>query len=166
MRDTAFKRVLGSMPVGTEVKVLGPFGTFFVPDNTTRPVVCLAGGIGITPFRSMLLDAKKRGLSHMIYLFYSNRRPEDAAFLKEFTEQVSPQFVFVPTMTNAELSFIPWAGEIGYIDRVMLEKYLPKGSSPVYYLAGPEPMTHAMRTLLESMGVSNDDIRYEEFAGY
>src|SRR5665213_2590267 len=83
MRDTAFKRVLMTMPVGTAVKIEGPSGDLTLPNNSKRAVALLAGGIGITPFRSMLVRAAKEKQPHRIFLFYSNRRPEDAPFLEE-----------------------------------------------------------------------------------
>ncbi|HYM09410.1 MAG TPA: FAD-dependent oxidoreductase, partial [Bryobacterales bacterium] len=83
LRDTAFKRVLPTLPLGTQVKIEGPFGNLTLHNNVARPAVILAGGIGITPFRSMVVRAAQEKLAHRIFLFYSNRRPEDAAFLDE-----------------------------------------------------------------------------------
>src|SRR6185437_1927143 len=60
LRDTAFKRVLKTMPVETEVKIEGPFGNLRLHNNVKRQAIFLAGGIGITPFRSILLDAANR----------------------------------------------------------------------------------------------------------
>lgn len=113
MRHTAFKRVLRSMPLGTTVTLEGPFGNLMLHADATRPAVLLAGGIGITPFRSILLQATKEKLPHRIVLFYSNRRPEDAAFLGELQalQRDNPQYTFVGTMTEAEKSHHPWQGE-------------------------------------------------------
>jgi ferredoxin-NADP reductase len=168
MRESAFKRVLKALPEGTDVQVDGPMGSFFLQENTSRPAVFLAGGIGVTPFHSMIVDAAHLQSAHELYLFYSNRRPEDAAFLSELSAIAAhyPRFHFVPTMTDMEKSSQSWEGERGYITAEMLQKYLPQGSMPIYYLAGPPTMVTAMRTLLNGMGVSNDDIRTEEFAGY
>ncbi len=81
MRDTAFKRSLSALPIGTDVRIEGAMGSFTLHNNTARPAVLLAGGIGITPFLSIVSDARKRGLHHRIILFYANRRLEDAAFI-------------------------------------------------------------------------------------
>lgn len=168
MRDTAFKRVLVALAEGNPVSLEGPFGSFTLHENIARPAVFLAGGIGITPFHSMASDAAQRKLPHRIVLFYSNRRPEDAAFLDDFTAlaAANPNFSFVPTMTSMENSSQPWAGETGYVDAAMLARHLPEGAAPVYYLAGPQGMVLALRDMLKASGVSGDDIRYEEFAGY
>lgn len=168
LRDTAFKRVLKDMPLGTEVSIEGPFGSFFLHEKVTRPAVFLAGGIGITPFRSMILDAHTRGLAHALTLFYSNRRPEDAAFLAELQrlEATYPAFTLVATMTESEKSSEEWQGERGYIDAAMLQRHIPLGTEPIYYLAGPPMMVTALRGVLTASGVSSDDIRFEQFAGY
>ncbi len=92
MRDTAFKRILKSLRLGSEVRISGAFGSFTLHTDASRPAVFLVGGIGITPFRSIILDATRSKLAHKMYLLYSNRRPEDAAFLDELQriEQDNP----------------------------------------------------------------------------
>ena len=168
MRDTAFKRVLKTMEPGSPLSFEGPFGNLTLHENTNRPAVFLAGGIGITPFHSMILDATARSLPHRIVLFYSNRRPEDAAFLQELTElsEKHPNFSLVATMTDMEKSSISWSGERGYINQEMLTKYQALEHNPIFYLAGPAVMVAALRKTLNDSGVSNDDIRTEEFTGY
>ncbi len=86
LRDIAFKRVLRTMPEGAKLQLRGPAGQFTLDDGGTGPAVFLAGGIGITPFVSMLRQAAHDGLARKLYLFYSNRRPEDAAFLGELQQ--------------------------------------------------------------------------------
>jgi ferredoxin-NADP reductase len=168
MRDTAFKRVLKEAPLGMPVEIAGPFGSFTLHVAESRPAVMLVGGIGITPFLSMVEDAAERNLPHTIYLFYSNRRPEDAAFLQklENAQKRNPHFIFIPTMTDMDKSSAEWSGETGRISRELIEKHVPIRGDEVYYSAGPAAMVAAMRTLLTEMGVSDDDIRTEEFTGY
>lgn len=168
MRDTAFKRALRSMALGTKVKIDGPSGSFVLHRNLSKPAVFLAGGIGITPFRSMILQAEHDKLPQPLYLFYSNRRPEDAAFLDTLAEAATrnPNFHLVATMTGMEKSRKEWQGEIGVIDQKMLARNLPSLPGPIYYLAGPPAMVAAMRQLLTAAGVDEDDIRTEEFSGY
>ncbi len=167
MRDTAFKRVLKNAEAGLPVEVAGPFGSFTLHQKETRPAVMLVGGIGITPFYSMIKDATMRNLPHKIYLFYSNRRPQDAAFLQQLQElqNQNPNFTLIPTMTNTEEADA-WEGEKGYITRDMIEAHVPERADAVYYSAGPQPMVVAMRKILNDMGVSDDDIKTEEFSGY
>ena len=128
----------------------------------------LAGGIGITPFRSILLRAAREQLPHRLFLFYANRRTEDASFLQELEalQRQNPRYTFIPTMTDMSRSHRPWQGETGVINQEMLAKHLKSAMSPIYYLAGPPGMVRAMRTLLNGMGLDDDDIRTEEFTGY
>ncbi len=168
MRDSAFKRVLKTIPIGTEVNMEGPYGSFVLHNDASRPAVLLAGGIGITPVRSMILQAAREKLPQRIYLFYSNRRPEDAAFLEELQkmENENPHYRFIGTMTDMEKSHQPWRGETGYIHREMIAKFIEDFSAPIYYVVGPPGMVGSMRSVLARAGVSNEKIRAEEFAGY
>lgn len=168
LRDTAFKRVLTNSEAGLGVKIEGPFGSFTLHEKENRPAVMLVGGIGITPFFSIIKDATEKKFPHKIFLFYSNRRPEDAAFLNELRElaRANSNFSFIPTMTDLNESVQPWNGEDGYITKEMIEKYVPVTSDAVYYSAGPRSMVAAMRKLLNGAGISDDDIKTEEFSGY
>ncbi|HEX5081811.1 MAG TPA: FAD-dependent oxidoreductase [Blastocatellia bacterium] len=168
MRDSAFKRVLKTMPLGTEVRIVGPFGSLTLRENSAKPAVFLAGGIGITPFRSMLRQAAEQKLPHHLFLFYSNRRPEDAAFLEELQdlENENSNYKFIGTMTKMAGSNRVWRGETGFINPEMLAKYIGDLAAPIYYIAGPPAMVAAMRQTLILAGVNSDDVRAEEFAGY
>lgn len=168
MRDTAFKRVLKTMPLGTEVKIEGPFGDLRLHNNVKRAAVFLAGGVGITPFHSIVLDAARRKLPQQIFLFYSNRRPEDAPFLQELQalEKEAPNYKFIGTMTEMQKSKQPWQGEQGFLNKAMLDKYLQGAPSPIYYIAGPPAMVAGLHKMLQEAGIDDDDVRIEEFSGY
>lgn len=168
MRDSAFKRVLKSMPIGSPLSLDGPFGDLTLHNNAAKPAVFLAGGIGITPFRSISLHAAKEKLPHHLFLFYSNRRPEDAAFLEELQkiEKENPNYKFIGTMTETEKSKQVWRGETGFVNREMLAKAIQDLTTPIYYVAGPPAMVAAMQDMLVTAGVDSDNVRIEEFAGY
>jgi ferredoxin-NADP reductase len=168
MRDTAFKRNLKNMSEGTEIELDGPYGDMFLHSDTTKPAIFLAGGIGITPFMSMSWDAAEKKLPHKICLFYSNRRPEDAPFLKELEdiEKENPNFKLVATMTDIANSKQSWAGETGYITKEMISKYVPDFMHAIFYLAGPPVMVAAMRKMINDAGILDDYIKAEDFAGY
>ena len=168
MRDTAFKRVLKVATVDIEAKIEGPFGALTLHENIKRPAVFIAGGIGITPFRSMAIEAARQKLPHTISLFFSNRRPEDAPFLDELAalEKENPNYKFIPTMTDIQASRDPWSGERGRIDAAMLQRHLAGLEGGIYYVAGPPPMVAATWQMLKAAGISGDDIRTEEFPWY
>jgi ferredoxin-NADP reductase len=168
MRDTAFKRVLRTMPIGTAVKIEGPSGDLILQNDFTRAAVFLAGGIGITPFRSIVHWAAKEKLPIRIVLFYSNRQPEDAPFLAELQslERDNPKYKLIASMTEMEKSHQPWNGETGLINQEMLGRHLKDAASPIYYIAGPPAMVKGLHEMLSKAGMNDDDIRVEEFAGY
>lgn len=168
LRDTAFKRVLRNVTLGIRIKVDGPGGSFTLHKNSAKPAVFLAGGIGITPFLSMLRQAAHERLPHKLFLFYSNRRPEDAPFMAELEELTkrNPNFQLVSTMTEMSRSAKLWKGETSFINREMLSKHVTQLQGPIYYIAGPPGLVVAMHQVLSQAGVDEDDIRAEEFSGY
>jgi ferredoxin-NADP reductase len=168
MRDTAFKRVLKSMAPDTEVTLNAPFGSFTLHNNVNVPAVFLTGGIGVTPVRSIIHQAIHDYVPHRILVFYSNRRPEDAAFLDDLKEShtVNPNYTFVGTMTQMKKSSREWHGETGVISKAMLLKFIEDLTHPIYYIDGPPAMVKAMRQILSEAGVDDDNIRTEEFSGY
>jgi ferredoxin-NADP reductase len=134
--------------------------------------VLLAGGIGITRFRSIVVNAAKEKLPHRFFLFYSNRRPEDAAFLEELQaiETQNANYKLIATMTEIEKSARSWKGEVGMIDYQMLYRHLKSAAflewysaGPIYYIAGPPQMVRDLQAMLTNAGVDSDDIRIEEF---
>lgn len=168
MRDSAFKRALRTLVVGSAIKLEGPFGSLTLHSNRTRPAVLIAGGIGITPFVSMLRQAAREQLPQTLVLLYSNRRPEDAAFLAELQalEEGNRNFRLVATMTELTASSRSWPGHCGRIDTALLKQAVGELVAPIYYLAGPPAMVEGMRQTLSLAAVSDDDIRSEAFYGY
>lgn len=168
LRESAFKRVLSHAPLGTQVKIDGPFGDLRLHNDSSRAAVMLCGGIGITPFRSIILNATQTKLPHRIFLFYSNRRPEDAPFLKEMQtlEKQNSNFKLIGCMTEMEKSRRNWDGETEKINRKMLEKHLGGLPSAIYYVTGPPGFVAGMRAMLAEFGVDDDNVHTEEFSGY
>ena len=168
IRDTAFKRILKNLPLDSEIMIAGPDGSFCLHKDASQPAVFLIGGIGITPIFRILKNASYEKLPHKLFLFYSNKRPEDAAFLEELRnlEKENHNFKLIATMTEMKKSKQAWRGETGFINKEMIQKYLKDLNSPIYYMSGPPMMVKAMRELAEKIGISNDNIKFEEFAGY
>ena len=168
MRDTGFKRIASALPIGAPFLLEGPYGNLVLHRGVARPAVFLAGGIGITPFRSMIRHATEVGSAHRIFLFYSVRRFEEGAFLNELHEiqRLNDRFKFIPTITHPDGVPHHWRGELGHITEPMLNRWIPVSQAPVFYVAGPPGMVDGMRQMLCDALVSDDDIRAEEFAGY
>jgi len=168
MRDTAFKRSLRKVPLGTEIELDAPWGELVLHSDHNIPAVFLTGGIGVTPARSIVLQATHDQLLHKIFLFYSNRKPEDAAFLTELTntQKENPNFSLIATMTKMQDSSERWSGETGFINKAMLQRSISDLTLPIYYLTGPPQMVAAMQKTLDEAEVKRDNIRTEEFSGY
>jgi ferredoxin-NADP reductase len=165
MRDSAFKRSLREVPPGTEVEVEPPKGDFVLPEETSRPLVFVAGGIGITVFRSMLRYVQEEGLAHRVTLIYSNRDQESTAFLDELREleQENPNFRLVLTMTQDP----GWDGESRKIDAQFFTDYLGDDLDEYTFLvAGPPGMVEGMQEALAETGVEEENVVAQRYSGY
>ena len=165
MRDSAFKRTLGELPVGTEVEVEQPKGDFGLPDDTSRPLVLIAGGIGITVFRSMLRYIREERLPHRVTLIYSNRDRESTAFLDELREleHELADFRLILTMTQDP----GWEGETRKVDAKFVRDHLDESLNQYAFLvAGPPAMTEAVQKALEEAGVDEENVTAERYSGY
>jgi ferredoxin-NADP reductase len=166
MRGSYFKEYLRTLPEGSLVEFDGPEGEFVLPKKD-KPMVMIAGGIGITPFHSMLKQAAFDKSDREFILFYSNREREDAAFLDEFVklEKELSHFKLVMNYTNTKAPLEENA-ETGRISKEMLSKYLETFDGTLFYLSGPTRMVWEMYKILKDAGVKHDDIRIDEFTGY
>lgn len=168
LRDSAFKDFLKDAPPGTTVTISEADGDLVLHRDASRPAVLVAGGIGITPFLSIVRHAARESLPHPLYLFYSNWRPERAAFLTELDDMqhANPRYRLIATMTEPQASAQTWSGETGVIGPELLRRYLVDLSDPIYYLAGPPAMALAMLDMLLDLGIDDDAIKSAEFSGY
>jgi ferredoxin-NADP reductase len=165
MRDSAFKRTLRELPVGSEVDVEPPKGKFSLPDDTSRPLVFVAGGIGITVFRSMLRYIQEERLPYRVTLIYSNRDRESTAFLEELREleQTLPDFRLILTMTQDP----GWEGEARKVDSEFVKDYLDDDLNRYTILvAGPPAMAEGVQTALQEAGVRDENLIAERYSGY
>ena len=165
LRDTAFKRSLQELPLGADVEVEPPKGRFVLPEDTSRPYVFVAGGIGITVFRSMLRYIADEELPYRVTLVYSNRNRAETAFLDELRELESrlPGFRLVLTMTDDP----EWEGEARRIDAEFFRDYVADGLNEVTYMvAGPPGMVRAMKEALADAGVAEEHVVADSFSGY
>jgi ferredoxin-NADP reductase len=165
LRDSAFKKTLRELEVGTEVEVEPPKGKFVLPEETSRPLVFVAGGIGITVFRSMLLYIRERQLPYRVTLIYSNRDPESAAFLDEMQalEGKLPDFRLIITMTDDPT----WEGDRRRLDAAFFKEQLEGDLNQyTFMIAGPPEMAEAMETELAAAGVDEANFTADSFSGY
>jgi ferredoxin-NADP reductase len=164
IRDSAFKRSLEELPVGAEVDVEQPKGEFVLPEDTDRPYVFVAGGIGVTVFRSMLRYIADEQLPYRVKLLYTNRDRASTAFMDELQELEGaiPGFKVVFTMTGDP----EWEGETRRIDAEFLRDQVEDVVGSTYLVAGPPPMVEGVVEALQDAGVPEDQIRPDRFSGY
>lgn len=167
IRDTGFKRNLMEMNVGDKLKIFGPMGIMTLPEEK-KPLIFLSGGIGITPFRSIIKYVCDMNLSYRIYLFYSNKKLSSFAFLNELEDlsRKNENFHLISTLTGERLD--EWKGEYGRINIEMIEKYVDKSTinEAIFYIAGPGKMAVSLEEMLENYGIGGDRIKKEIFTGY
>lgn len=166
--QSTFKMSLLKLQTGTPVRFFGPYGTFILKENETIPQVYLAGGIGITPFHSMITFASDKKLTVPLTLFVSFSTVEEAVFYEELMEasKNNPSIKVVYTITRPKESKKPWDGETGRISADLIKKYVSDFLKAKYMIAGPPKMVEAMEQMVRDMGVPQEQIRKENFTGY
>lgn len=165
IRDSAFKRSLADLPVGAAVEVEPPKGKFVLPQDASQPLVFVAGGIGITAFRSMLRYIQDEELPHRVTLIYSNRDRDSTAFLNELEEigRTNPNIRLIVTMTDDD----SWPGESRRIDANFFKEYLADGLNDARYMvAGPPGFAESATKELKKAGVDEQLISTDSFSGY
>ena len=164
LSDSDFKKTLNALPVGGEVE-LGPIaGMFTLPLDTNKPLVFIAGGIGITPFMSMLQFIQENKINYKITLVYANRNQASTAYqdrLQALAEDL-PGFKLILTMTEDT----EWAGETRKIDSQFIKEYFPQVNDYSYMVVGPPAMVEAVENALRKAHVDQVNIKTENFTGY
>jgi len=179
--ESGYKKTLDELKIGTKIEGEGPNGTFILDENEKGPHLLIAGGIGITPFRSFIkysVDKQSlavsdgKGLKTPLYLIYSNSAPEEIAFRKELEEwtKTYPNIKVGMTVTKPEESKVKWNGLTGRVDEKMMEKLIRNWKLEIknltFWVSGPPPMVDAMEKLLGSLKITADRLRSEKFTGY
>ena len=164
LRDSAFKRTLAELEVGDEVEVEEPKGSFLLPEDTDAEYVFVAGGIGITVFRSMLRYIADTGAPYRVTLVYSNRDRESTAFLDELPEleeRVAGLRVVLVMTDEPE-----WEGEKRHLDADVLAELVGGLEGKTFLVAGPPAMAEAVAESLQAAGLPEDKVLADRFSGY
>jgi len=161
--SSTFKSALMSLAPGAVLQASGPYGNF-VLEPGSAPAVFIAGGIGITPFRSMLGDLAAARDRREVTLLYSSSTPHIAfrAFLDNLAASW-PELHVVYTVTRPGSG---WHGLTGRIDSDLLQEYMPAQDGAKYYVCGPTGLVDGIRWTLTEFGVDARDIVHESFPGY
>lgn len=151
---SGYKKTLSELSEGSEVLLEGPFGHFSMPDFKDVKHVFIAGGIGITPFLSMIKTALKNGLDSPITLLYANRDKESSAYLEDLKKLSLTSNIF-----SLDSVF-------GRIEANHVQKHKRDIDNTLWWIVGPPGMVAEVKYLLASVNIPDDKIRIEEFIGY
>lgn len=155
---SSFKQALFSLPPGTKLMMANPMGDFVLPKDKTIPLLFVAGGIGCTPFHSIIEELNLRNEKRNIKMIYSANRLKDVAFTKTF-ESLGNNFEICLTSPPEN-----WDGKSG---RITAEDILEASDNNRHiYISGPEPMVETLDKELKELGVPANKIHGDFFPGY
>jgi predicted ferric reductase len=161
-----FTSTIGKTKIGDAIAVQAPFGRFsyvFHPDE--QNIVFIAGGIGITPFISMLRHMRITKAVKKVLLLYANNNEQDIVFRDELDEVANgekPQLTVIHVLSKPDMA---WKGERGFINKELIESSINgEVKDWAFYVCGPPPMMTAIIGLIASLGVSPAHIHSERFA--
>lgn len=157
---SSFKKALMDMKAGQKIQAKGPDGNFIL-DNLSRDYIFIAGGVGITPFRSILtqISNQKSVIKNQqisITLFYANKSKDNILFKDELDEAKKNN-------PNLKIEFIL---NPRHIDEKTLKTGIRDFQKPVFYISGPDQMVESLVNLLETLGVQRKNIKEDYFSGY
>ncbi|MEK7571063.1 MAG: FAD-dependent oxidoreductase [Patescibacteria group bacterium] len=164
--QSTFKEVLLNLQPGQIIQFFGPMGWFLLPEDAADEKVFIAGGIGITPFHSLLLTLADEKLARPVTLFASFSTKEEVLFYDEMQKivQKNKQIRVVYLLTKKEDAL----GKLvsGRLTKTVLKKYLGDIQQPVYYIVGSPAMVEGAKNALVSFEIAEEKIRTEDFTGY
>jgi glycine betaine catabolism B len=177
IRDSPYKKRLSTLEIGTTVKVRGPEGQFILHEDYSKSAIFLSGGIGVTPFRSMIKYATDKQLPLKIIMFDSNRNINNILFKQEFDEwaNINKNLKIIYTISEENQDehhssgTNEWKGEYGRIDKAMILKYVDDKTlkNSIIYICGPPSMLKSMQSLIQQeLEIPKERIMIEEFTGY
>lgn len=165
LEESLFKRTLNEMKDGDEVEIGKIEGSFVLPDGTDKPIVFIALGIGITPYRSMLRYAFEESKPYKFTLVYSDNEIESMAFLdevKQMEKDHPDNLKLIQVVTRDE----SWQGEKRHVDADFIKDYVDNINEPLYYISGPPKAVFAVRDNFKEAGIPEDQITADDFYGY
>lgn len=163
-----FKKALLAMKPGDTIMAAQVAGDFVMPKNANQKLAFVAGGIGITPFRSMLQHLILNDQKRDIVLFYMVSSPEEISYREVLNAATKYGVTVVPVLSLPKGINKPanWSYPTGYLTKELLNKYAPDFAERRFYLSGPPPMVQGYKTLLRSQGLAPKAIVSDYFSGY
>ncbi len=165
--SSTYKQALRGLQPGQKIVAQQLGGDFTLPKNQKQPLVFIAGGIGITPFRSMLKYVLDRHEVRPMTLLYANQVASDIVYTDIIT-QAQKELGLHAVYTLTDLKNIPpdWTGQRGYLTAEMIQQNVPEYTTARFYLSGPQGMVIAYEKLLKSLKIKRSNIVTDYFPGF
>ena len=165
-KSSSFKVAMFGMNARADILAAQIAGDFTLPSDPRQKLVFIAGGIGITPFRSMLKYLLDMQEPRDIILFYVNKTADEIAY-KDVLSAAHTKIGVKTFYALTDTASVPrnWAGLVGRIDEQLLLRAIPDYEERTYYLSGPPTMVRAYEHVLKNMGVGRDQIKKDFFPG-
>ena len=165
-KSSTFKKALLAMDKDTEIVASQLAGDFVLPDDPQQKVVLIAGGIGVTPFRSMiksLLDSRQR---RPITLFYSATTLNDFVY-KDVFDRAQYELGIKTIYSVTDNSNLPslWSGKVGRVSAEMIRAAVPDYRNCLFYISGSRSMLDSLTNTLHKLGVASYQVKTDYFAG-
>ncbi len=166
-KSSTFKQALVALKPGDVVLGGQLAGDFTLPEDASKKIVAIAGGIGITPFRSMVKDRLDRNMQTDMVLFYASTDAQDFAYKEIFEEGKRIGIKAVYLLSGSKVIPPDWKGPTGFLTKELIEANVHDYQNRLYYLSGPNVMVTNYKKLLRStMGIPNSAIHTDYFPGY
>lgn len=163
---SSYKKELIAMQEGQKIIASQISGDFTLPKDLKTPLVFLAGGIGMAPFRGMIKYIIDNKIISDIVIFYSNKKLEDAAFLDLLAEAKSFGVRTILNVTSDSNLPIDWQGKIGRITSQTISEEVPDYNQRIFYISGPQIMVQSLEEMLLGMKISKNKIKTDFFPGF
>lgn len=164
---SSFKNTMLKMDNKIPVVASGISGDFTLPKDKTKKLVFIAGGIGITPFRSIIKFMLDKDIPKQITLFYSNKEHNEIMY-KDVFDEAERKLGIKTFYTLTDINKIPvgWRGLTGRVNASMIQEKVPDYKERLYYLSGPHAMVVAYEKVLETLGIRKNQIKTDFFPGF
>ena len=151
------------MEVGSNLTLTGPFGDFYLQENSGRSIICIAGGCGMAPIRSILMHLSEQKMPRKIKFFFGARSKKDLFLTEELRklERLHPNFKYIPALSEPRVAD-KWEGEVGLITQVV-ERHVTDAGNSEAYLCGPPPMIDAAIKVLTERKMPPEKVLFDKF---
>jgi ferredoxin-NADP reductase len=163
---SSYKKELFSLQNGKQIIATQVAGDFILPKNLKQPIVFIAGGVGIAPFRSMIKYIIDNNLSVDIILLYTNRTVDDILYSDIFEKAINNGVRTIYNLTDLEKLPQGWQGTSGHVTSQMITEILPDFAKRIYYISGPQLMVQNFEKTLHDSGINSAQIKTDFFPGY